>query len=375
MKIALNTRFLLPGRLEGIGWYTHEVARRWVAAHPEHEFLFLFDRPYDERFVFGPNVTPLVVPPPARHPLLWYAWFEWSLPLVFRRHRPDVFFSADGYLSLRARVPSVLVTHDLAHVHYPRQVPRLVRRYYDHFVPRYLRRAERVIAVSEFTKQDIVRQYGIEEGKISVAGNGVRPAFQPLPEKEQAAVRRQYSEGHPYFFYVGAIHPRKNVDGLIAAFDLFKQITGSPVRLLLGGRRAWQTREVQAAYEQSPALDDIAFLGFIPEADLPRLMASALAFVYPSFFEGFGVPVLEALHCETPVITSTASSLPEVAGPAALLADPHRPEAIATAMQRLYGQPELRTELIEKGKLQRTHFSWERTAETTWEVLMAAAKG
>ncbi len=374
MKVAVNTRFLLPGKLEGIGWFTHEVARRLVAAHPEHEFIFLFDRPYDQAFVFGENVRPVVVFPPARHPVLWYAWFELSLPRRFRRLRPDVFFSPDGYLSLRAEAPSVMVTHDLAHLHFPRQIPRLVRRYYDFFVPKFLNRADRVVAVSEFTRRDIVAQFGLSEQKIAVAGNGIRAGFAPLNSVEQTLVRERYSDGQSYFFYVGAIHPRKNVDGLIAAFDRFKGRTEAPVKLLIGGRDAWQTTAVRQAYDNARYREDIRFLGFVPDEELPRLMASALAFVYPSVFEGFGVPVLEAMHCDTAVITSNVSSLPEVAGPAAYLIDPRITDQLAVAMQEMYGRPDLRQAYIEQGRRQRRQFSWDQTAATVWEAIVAAAR-
>nr|HQU58994.1 glycosyltransferase [Saprospiraceae bacterium] len=141
MKIAINTRFLLAGKLEGIGRYTYEVSRRLVQQQPGDEFIFFFDRPYDPEFCFGPNVQPVVLPPPARHPLLWYVWFEWSIAWALKHYRPDVFFSPDSYLSLRSATPTVLTVHDLAFEHFPEQVPALVKRYYRHFMPRYCHRA------------------------------------------------------------------------------------------------------------------------------------------------------------------------------------------------------------------------------------------
>jgi len=369
MRIAVNTRFLLNDKLEGIGWFTYEVVRRLVQAHPEHEFIFLFDRPYDAQFIFGENVTPVVLFPPARHPVLWLWWFEWSVPRALKKYRADVFLSPDGYCSLRASTPTVMVTHDIAHVHLPMHIPARFRYYYDFFVPRYLRRAERIVTVSEFSKRDIAQHYKIANEKIAVACNGVREDFQPLSEAEKNAVKQQYADGQDYFFYVGAVHPRKNVHRLIRAFDAFKKRTQAPAKLLIGGRFAWQTGEVKAAYDAADCKDDIVFLGYIPDAELPRLMGAALALTYVSLFEGFGVPVLEALHGDVPVLTSNVSSLPEVAGDAGLLVNPLEVEAIASAMQQLYGNAALREKLIATGNIQRQKFSWERAAEIVWEHL------
>lgn len=372
MRIAVNTRILLKGRLEGVGWFTREVLQRLVRRHPGWEFLFLFDRPYDEAFVFGPNVQPLVVAPPARHPLLWAWWFNVAVPRVLRQEKADVFFSPDGHCSLRTAVPTVMVTHDIAHEHFPEQVPWLARRYYEYFIPRYLRRADRLITVSEFSKRDIIRHFDLDPGKISVCGNGARPEFHPLPEQEKSAVRQQYSGGQDYFFYLGSVNPRKNVRRLIEAFDVFKNESRAPVKLLIGGRFGWLTGEVKEACDRARHREDIVFLGYLPEAELPGLMGAALALTYVSLFEGFGLPILEALHAEVPVITSDTSSMPEVAGEAALLVDPFHGPAIARAMTRIYRDAALRRQLVEAGRRQRRLFSWEKTTGIVENVLMNA---
>ena len=227
MKIGINARFLLKGKLEGIGWYTFEVLRRLVEAHPEQKFVFFFDRPFDPSFVFAENVQAIVLRPPARHPVLWYLWFEWALPAALKKQQIDVFFSPDSYLSLRTSVPTVMVVHDIAHLHFPQEIPFLVRRYYEYFIPRFLRKAERVIAVSEYTRQDVIKHYAIPAEKIVVGYNGCKAAFQPLDSAMKQAIKDEYTAGEDYFFYVGAIHPRKNVHRLIAAFDQFKSTTAS----------------------------------------------------------------------------------------------------------------------------------------------------
>lgn len=372
MRIAVNTRLLIRNQMEGIGWFTYEVGRRLVERHPDWEFIFLFDRKFADHFIFGPNVRPIVIPPPARHPLLWYAWFEIAVPRALRREQPDVFLSPDGYCSLSAPIPTVMVIHDIAHEHFPEQVPWMARQYYHHFVPHFLNRADRLITVSEFSRQDIHRNFGIPAEKMSICGNGVRPAFRPLKESQRATIRRRYASGQPYFFYLGSVNPRKNVPGLIRAFDRFKEKTNAAVKLLIGGRFGWLTGEVKKAFSQSSHQSDIIFLDYIPETELPKLLGAALSLTYLSLFEGFGVPILEAMHAEVPVITSNTSSMPEVAGPAALLADPQNPEEIAAAMERLYTDPGLRKELIEAGRQQRRKYSWEKTTDIVEREIRSA---
>lgn len=369
MRIAINTRFLLPGKLEGLGWYTHEICKRWVETHPEDEFFFLFDRPFDPTYIFGPNVHPVVINPPARHPILWYLWFERRLPGILEKIRPDVFFSPDSYLSLRSRIPTVMVTHDLAFRHFPDQIPRAVRLFYTYFTPKYLEYAQSIITVSHFVKEDIQQQYGIPPEKISAIPNGCREGFKPLDTAEIQKVRDTYAAGQPYFFYLGALHPRKNLYRLIQAYSLFRQTCRAEIKMLIGGRFAWQTGPLFDAWKNSPYQKDIHFMGYIPETELPRILGAALALTYVSVFEGFGLPVLEALYSETPVIASDKASIPEVAGPAALLVNPFDEEAIAHAMRQVWESLPLRESLIHKGRVQRQKFSWDTAAAEIYQVL------
>ena len=374
MRIAVNTRFLLPGKLEGLGWYTQELLRRMVLRHPEDEFFFLFDRPFDPGFVYGPNVHPRVLFPPARHPLLWYAWFEWAVPAALRSCKADVFFSPDSYLSLRSPVPTVMTVHDLIPLQHPEQVPWWSRDYYRYFFPRYMRRAEQIVAVSEFTKKSICEVPGILANKISVVYNGCREGFITLTTVEKRQAQAAFSGGEQYFFYSGAIHPRKNIPRLIRAFDAFKSRTAAPVKLLLAGRFAWQTGEVKSSWEQALNKNDIQFLGYVQESDLQKLTAAALALVNVSLSEGFGLPVLEALQCDVPVICSNTTALPEVAGSAGLLVDPLSEAEIAQALEKIYTDGGLRSYLIENGRSQRLKFDWDLAAEEVYGLIHSVSQ-
>lgn len=370
MRIAVNTRFLLPDKLEGLGWYTHALLRQMVLNHPEDQFFFFFDRPFDPAYVYAENVTPIVLFPPARHPLLWYAWFEWAVPRALRRCKADVFFSPDCYMSLTTSVPTVMTVHDLIPLQHPEQVPWWSRDYYRYFIPRYIRQADRVITVSQFTRNAVLKAISdVDAVKITAVYNGCRSIFQPLQEVEKQRVRDSFSEGEAYFFYSGAIHPRKNIPGLIRAFDAFKQRTGASVKLLLAGRFAWETGAVKNAFQQAGFKQDIHFLGYVSEQNLARLTAGALALVNVSLSEGFGLPLVEAMYCDTPVLCSNTSALPEVAGDAALLADPHSEPAISAALEQLFSNAALRAQLVAKGRERREVFSWENAAEQVYQQL------
>lgn len=373
VRIAVNMRFVLPGKLEGIGWYSYETALRLALSHPEHEFLFLYDRPFDPILIRtlneqGARVSGHVVTPPARHPLLWYLWFEWALPAALRRLKADVFFSPDGFCSLRSQVPTLMVVHDLAFEHYGNHVPPLVLRYYRHFSPRYARRAEALATVSQATRSDLVRLYGLDPARISVVYNGANTLYSPLTPDAVSAARLEHAAGVPYFIYVGSVHPRKNLVRLLQAFDQFAD-QETEHALVVAGRMAWQTGRVKSVWGALKHRHRVHWVDHMEVDQLRLALGGATALLYPSLFEGFGIPILEAFYAEVPVLTSNCSSMPEVAGQGALLVDPTRVEAITEGMLRLAREPELRASLIAHGIRERTRFSWDKTAALTWQAL------
>jgi glycosyltransferase involved in cell wall biosynthesis len=373
MRIAVNARFLLRDYLEGIGGFTFEVVTRLAAAHPDDELLLFFDRPYDRRFVTAPNVQPIVLWPPARHPLLWLWWFEGSLAGALRRRRPDVFLSPDGFGSLTGGVPTLLVVHDIVFERFAGGLGELSRLYYRLMTPAWIRRAARIATVSEFSKRELIETYRIAGDRIDVIANGVGEGFRPRGADEVKAVRRRHAGDADYFLHLGAIHPRKNVATLLRAFDLFKRQTLRPTRLLLAGRLAWKYRDVLRAHAAMRHGEDVVFLGYVPAADLPGIVAAALAVVSVSLYEGFGLPVIEAMASAVPVIAARRAALPEVAGDAALFVDPSDPAAIAAAMEDLAGDAGLRADLTGKGLERARRYDWNRTAEALRLALLRIA--
>jgi len=370
LKIAVNTRFLIKDQLEGIGNFTNETLKWIVNKNPQHQFYFLFDRDFDESFIFNENIIPIKINPPARHPILWYYWFEQSLPKILSKIKADVFVSTDGFASLKSNTPSLSVFYDLAFEHYPKYVPFATRWFYKKYTPLYANKVNRIATISEFSKNDIINKYGINADKIDVVYCGSKQNKKTSGKKEKNSIQLKYANGNPFFLFVSAVHPRKNLERILLAFDELKQTYKKPIDLVVAGRMAWQNEKLKSIVKQLKNKSNIHFVGRLPNEAIEKLYANAEALVYPSLFEGFGLPILEAMYAETPVITSNVSSMPEVAGNAALLVNPLKYESIKEAMLRILTEDGLAKDLVEKGKLQREKFKWENTAEKLWNSIM-----
>jgi glycosyltransferase involved in cell wall biosynthesis len=374
MRIGVNTRLLLKGKLEGIGWFTYQTLERIVKAHPEHEFIFFFDRAYDPSFVFAPNVIPVVLHPQARHPILFYAWFEWSIPFALRKYKIDLFLSPDSYMSLSTKVPTCLVIHDLAFEHYPEHFVTAHRLYWRHYSPLFARKATQIATVSTFSKEDISTRYGIAPDKIDVVYNAAHDEYKPLAPDERENIKKQYADGCEYFVFAGALHPRKNIVNLLKAFVAFKQRQRTNMKLVIVGRPAWKYDEVEQMKAEMPFKDEVKWVGYMNVDVLSKVMGAAYALVYASLFEGFGIPILEALQCHVPAIVSRTSSMPEVAGDAGLYVEPTDPQDIADKMHLIYKDEALRKKLIGNAVEQVKKFSWDQSAEKLWATMMKCVK-
>lgn len=366
MIIAVNTRLLQKEKLEGIGWFTKETLSRITRNHPEHQFIFIFDRPYDEEFIFSDNVTPIVVSPPTRHPVLWFIWFELRIPAILRKYKVDLFLSPDGYLSLNTNVLQIAAIHDINFVHRPKDLPWLKAKYYNYFFPRFAKRARRIVTVSYYSKEDIIRSYKLEGDKIDVVYNGINSLYTPISEPEKQTTKEKYTEGNDYFLFIGSLHPRKNVCGLLRAYDAFRTSVDTNIKLVITGGEMFKTGDIEKTYNGMRYKNDVIFTGRISSEELHFVLGAALCLTFVPFFEGFGIPVIEAMSAGIPVICSNTTSLPEVGGDAVLYADPFSMTQIKDAMIRISQDTELRESLIKKGFRQKDKFSWDKTAEMVW---------
>jgi glycosyltransferase involved in cell wall biosynthesis len=373
MIIAVNTRLLLHGKLEGIGWFTRETLSRITNDHPEHKFIFIFDRPFADEFIFSDNVIPVVVSPPTRHPVLWFIWFELQIPRILRKYKADLFFSPDGYLSLNTRVRQLAAIHDINFAHRPKDLPWLKAKYYNYFFPRFARKAKRIVTVSYFSKEDINKTYRVDPDKVDVVYNGVNTAYTPTSEEQNVKTKEVYSSGKDYFLFIGSLHPRKNICGLLRAFDGFRTSVDADMKLIIVGESMFKTADIEMTYEGMRFKDDVIFTGRLSNEELHRVLGASLALTFVPYFEGFGIPVIEAMNAGVPVICSNTTSLPEVGGDAVLYVDPFSVEQIKDAMIRIYKEKEFREALIQKGFIQRRKFSWDKTAELLWGSIQICA--
>ncbi len=348
----------------GIGRYVRELIAALALQDTDTQYCL---------FVEGATRKPLPSRPGpnfrwagARITPEWFArvWHRARIPIPVETWtgRVKLFHATDFVLPpTLPNTTTVLTVHDLSFVRAPDTASPSLKRYLDQVVPRSVRRADHILADSQATKDDLVELYKVKPDKISVLLSGVNSRFQPIRDADTLdAVRKRYGIGtDPFILSVGTVQPRKNYIRLIEALG---QLPDKQAHLVIAGGRGWLQAPIYAAVESLELKDRVHFIGFADDADLPALYSAARCVAIPSLYEGFGLPVLEAMACGTPVVTSNVSSLVEVAGNAALLVDPLSVEQIASALTWLLGDEDLRARLIEEGHRQARRFTWDQSA-------------
>ena len=359
-RIALNGRLLVPGKLEGIGRFTLTTFRGLVSRRPEDQFLLVVDRPHDDLFNLGPNVEVRRIRIPARRPWLIRWWFAGPLRRVLRDWKADAFVSTEGPLatSMPPDFPQMTVIHDLNFEHRPDDLPKRWSSFYRLTFPRYARLAKVLGTVSEFSKGDLAQSYGLEASDIRVFSNAADDAFVPATDAERTHVQTRLTGGHPYFIFVGSFHPRKNLGGVMDAFEHYVE-QGGQWHLVMVGEAMWSGEAMTKGVS-----DRVHFTGRLNDATLVSAVGGASGMIFVPWFEGFGVPVIEAMSCGVPVIASAVTSLPEVCGGAAFaMVDPADTIGIAQAMLQLEQDEAAALEASKKGVARARDFSWTQTVE------------
>jgi alpha-1,3-rhamnosyl/mannosyltransferase len=379
MHIGLEATNLRTQELGGIWRYTESLIRSIAGRASPHEYSLLFlnalkpgARVAPPRMT-APNMRLVEVTSVSNFLFTLFVPMlprGWSWPTVESFLGPvDVFHSVNAMALPQRQGRRVVTIHDLTCLHFPQLHP-LFRRTLFHFgIGRAARLADAIIVPSAATRQDVADRYPLSAGKIRVVPEAPGDHFVPWTAEACAPVLARYALSHRgYFLSVGNIEPRKNLLAVIRAYNRLRADTRAAPVLSIAGGAGWKNQPIHRAAAASPFAADIRFLGYVPDPDIPALMSGALALVYPSIYEGFGLPPIEAMACGTPVVTSNRSSLPEVVGEAALLVDPDDGAALADAMARIAGDPSLREALRERGLAQAGRFSWDETARLTLEV-------
>ena len=372
MRIAINARFSGYNNAEGYARFTTGIMTQMVRDFTGDDYIFLFDNKTSVPFISAANTSFLAAGPRAGHPLLWKYWYDRVLPKLAGKAKADCLFSPDGFCSLNCSIPQVLAIHDLAFLHFPQGISRLYLEYYKYYTPRFINAASQIVTVSEFSREDIIRHYPQARNKISVVYNAADETFLPLDHHEKEKCKEKLTGGKEFFLYAGSIHPRKNLVNLLKGFSWFKKRHQSNMKLVLAGRMAWKNEAFRGQLETYKYRDDIVLTGYLPDNELKTLMASAYALVYPSWWEGFGLPLVEAMRCGVPLIAANNSVMPEIAGNAAGYADPADAEAWGRGMGLIYKDETYRNKLIQNGFERASFFSWEKSSHALHEVIMKA---
>lgn len=369
LHIGLNAHLLSLAptyRGAGIHWYIHNLLLNLALTAQENRYtVFLNDR----RFPPHPALILKTSRLPTAQPLVRIGWEQLVQPFVLWQEKIDLLHSLAFVTPLISPCPAVVTIYDLSFILFPRSFRYGRRLYLALFTRLSARKARRIITISESTKRDVVRWWDVPPEKIDVVYCGVDRAFHPLPEKEVAFFRQKRGLPERFILFVGTIEPRKNVARLIEAYSL---LGDRHIKLVIGGARGWLYKEVFFRLEELGLTGDVLFPGYIPYEELPLWYNAAELFVYPSLYEGFGLPPLEAMACGTPVITSNVSSLPEVVGEAGLAVDPTDSKGLAEAIHQVLGDETLRQSMRERGLSRAGRFSWAQTARATVEVYQRA---
>lgn len=359
LRIAIDASRTTVARVTGTEHYARELIRALIAHDaPHHLTLYFRDQPPPGLFPDSDRVEQRVIP-------LGRAWTHLRFAAAIWQTRPDVTFVPAHTLPFAFPGRAVVTVHDLGYRLFPQAHPTNQRRYLELTTRYSAGRAAVVLADSQATADDLTRFYSTSPEKIHVVYPGVNP---PHPG-DSAAVRARYGLPERYFVFIGTLQPRKNIAGLVQAYRQYRAQTTNPAALVLAGGKGWLFDE---AWVQDT--EAIYLPGYIDDAEKGALYAGAVGLVFPSLYEGFGFPVVEAMHSGTPVIASNTSSLPELVGQAGLLVDPHDHESIAAAMKRLDTDSELRASLITSGKQQAARFTWQQAARETVAALETATR-
>jgi len=366
MSIGWDT-LVLKKNLSGVGNYIEkilfEINRKNIKSNI---LLFGSDNDFDysnnylgEKVIFANNIF-------SKSKLLRVLWEQFALPIKAKKNKIDILHCPAHVISLFFPGKIVLTIHDLSFKLFPKTFKISNRIYLNFIVPLSVKYADKIITVSKNTKEDLIREYNVNEDKIRVIYNGVDNKYTIINNRNKVEnIKIKYELPEKFVLYLGTLEPRKNLKNLIKAYSKIKE---KKTKLVIAGGKGWLYEDIFSLVNDKKMEDKVIFTGYVDEKDIVALYNAATLFVYPSLYEGFGLPPLEAMACGTPVITSNVSSLPEVVGDAAITVDPYNINGLAEEINKVLGNEVLQKAMIKKGIERAKEFTWEKTARETIRV-------
>lgn len=377
MKICIDVRCLMEGRRTGVEEYTLGLLDELFKLDKKNEYVLFLNSWKEPNFDFEifskfKNVTikRLKIPNKIMNLFFWY--LDWPKIDRIVGGADVVFMPNISFASVSNKTKLIITMHDLSFERYPEYFSFKRRLWHIFINPKKIaKKANKIIAVSCSTKNDLISLYGIDKNKIEVIYSAINERFKVIDRNNINLIRvkERYSLPYKFMLFLGTIEPRKNIIGIVRAYNIFREYAKkekresfAKVALVIAGEKGWSAKETFLEIERSPFKNDIHVINFVADEDKEFLYNLASLFIYPSFFEGFGFPPLEALNCGVPVISSNNSSLPEVVGESAVMIDPDKPDEIFEIMKEIFSNQKLRENLIEKGIENSKKFSWEKSA-------------
>jgi glycosyltransferase involved in cell wall biosynthesis len=366
MIIAVNTRLNKEMQPEGYKAFLFSILDYVTAKFPQHQFLYIFDGPYDQKMVFAKNVLPIIAGPKTNHSLRLQYWLNYKIPALLRKHKAAVFLSLEGICSLRTKIPQYLLISDLGFLQSPPLIKKTQTRFYKKYTAAFLAKAKAVATVSEYSKNVIADHYKIAADNIAVVHPGVDGIFKPLGWEEQEIIKEKYADGKAYFL----CGTNSNLINLLKAFSFFKKRQKSSMLLLITGNT---DENFKTAFKSYKLRNEVKLLEDLDKAELAKITASAYAMVYPVLYDDIALPALQALTCNVPVITSDTEPMPSVFGEAALYFNPENFEDIAQKMMLIFKDEEKAKELVKAGNELMKQYQLDKNADLLMQCILKAA--
>lgn len=369
MVIAVDTRFLQSDEMPELREFTKEVFTRLAAQHPEHAFIFFIDDKADKETALLNNISTVVLTPKPVNFLLYKWWYDVKVSRALKKNKASLFIATYGLGSLTTAIPQILIIRDLSFLEKPAYFPFNSFSFYKKYIPYFIKKSKAVVALSSSIKQQLVNLFKMKEEEVYKISGSVNKLFKPIEWHEKELIKEQYAAGCEYFVFTGGLYAVHNLLHVLKAFSIFKkwQKTNMKLVIITGGEVDFE--KVFNKIQTYKYRNEIFIRNDTSLTQKASIVAAAYAMIFPSFYDGFATPVIEAMKCGVPVITADNTSMMEIAANAALYADPANPKAIADQMKKIFKDEQMRSELIEAGKQRVDLFDWDKTAAALYTLV------